>query len=99
MRLLFFFVVQLTAIFTNGQKDLNLGDVITDTAFNCSDSPHRKFSERLFSIPAICDSKNDIEIRLNGSSIRLTEIIIFSYKDGKWDAKKYINSFGRLGRK
>jgi hypothetical protein len=99
VRLIFFFIVQLTGIISSGQKDLALGDVITDTAFNCSDSLHRKFSERLFSIPDICDSKNEIEIRLIGSSIRLAEIIIFSYKDGKWDAKKYINSAGKLGWK
>jgi hypothetical protein len=99
MRLIFFFIAQLTGIISSGQKDLEIGDVITDTAFNCSDSLHRKFSERLFSIAAICDSKNDIEIRLISSSIRLTEVIIFSYKDGKWDAKKYINSVGGLGWK
>src|SRR6187401_1668447 len=102
MRLIFFVIVQLIAIISSGQKELNLGDVITDTAFNCSDSSRRGLNERLFPIPNICDSKNDIEIRLNGISRAGSiprEFIIFSYKDGKWDAKKYARGVGMFGQK
>jgi hypothetical protein len=44
---------------------------------------------------------NDIEIRLNVFSRPggTAEFIIFSFKDGRWDAKKYINSPGMFGRK
>ena len=99
MRLIFFVIVQLTAIISSGQKDLELGDVITDTAFNCRDSLRRGL-ERWYNIPAICDSKNDIEIRLNGfSHPRTSQFIIFSYRDGKWEAKKYTNTIGRHGLK
>ncbi|TMI88822.1 MAG: hypothetical protein E6H08_17410, partial [Bacteroidetes bacterium] len=91
MRLTFFVIVQLTAMISSGQKNLELGDVITDTTFNCSDSLHRKFSDRMFNVPDICDSKNNLEIRLKGFSFPggKGELIIFSNKDGKWDAKKY----------
>jgi len=99
--LIFFFIIQLVSTTSNGQKDLNLGEVSYDSLFNCNDSLRRRPNERLFGIPNICDSKNDIEIRLNGFSRpgSTREFIIFSYKDGKWDAKKYINSVGMLGRK
>ena len=102
MRLILFFIVQLTSMISSGQKDLELGDVITDTAFNCNDSLRRRLNERWYNIPAICDSKNDIEIRLNGFSTPRTskEFIIFSYRDGKWEAKKYTNTiFGKHGPK
>ena len=101
MRLIFFFIVQLTGIISSGQKDLSLGDVITDTAFNCRDSLHRKFSDRMFSVPDICDSKNNLEIRLKGFAFPggNGELIIFSNKDGKWDVKKYTLSRGSLGQK
>lgn len=101
MRFIFFFIVQLTAIISNGQKDLELGDVITDTAFNCSDSLHRKFNDGMFNVPNICDSKNNLEIRLKGFSLPhgTRQLIIFSNKDGKWDAKKYTLSGGSLGTK
>jgi hypothetical protein len=101
MRLIFFVIVQLTAMISSGQKDLELGDVIADTAFNCSDSLHRKFNDRMFDVPDICDSKNNLEIRLKGFSRPggTRELIIFSNKDGKWDAKKYTTGGGVLGPK
>jgi|SRR5688572_1747899 len=97
--LIFFSLIHFIAITSKAQKDLNLGEVRFDTAFNCNDSLDRKFSERLFNIPNICDSKNDIEVRLNGISRpgSTREFIIFSYKDRKWDAKKYTRSAGMLG--
>lgn len=95
------FIYLNPSICLNAQKDINLGEVSYDSLFNCNDSLRRRPNERLFGIPNICDSKNDIEIRLNGFSRpgSTREFIIFSYKDGKWDAKKYINSVGMLGRK
>ena len=99
--LIFFFVIQFVSTTSNGQKELNLGEVSYDSLFNCNDSLRIRLSERLFNVPAICDSKNDIEIRLNGFSRPggTSQFIIFSYKDGKWNAKKYINSVGKIGRK
>ena len=99
--LVFFFIIQFSSTVSNGQKDINLGEVSYDSLFNCNDSLRRGLNERQYGIPNICDSKNDIEIRLNGISRpgSTREFIIFSYKDGKWDAKKYINSVGMLGRK
>ena len=101
MRLIFFFIIQLTAVISSGQKDLEIGDVITDTTLNCNDSLRRRLNERWYNIPAICDSKNDIEIRLNGFSNPRTskEFIIFSYRDGRWEAKKYTNTIGKHGPK
>ena len=99
--LIFFFIIQFVSTTSNGQKELNLGEVSYDSLFNCNDSLRRGPNERLFNIPVICDSKNDIEIRLNEFSRPggTSQFIIFSYKDGKWDAKKYMNSRGRIGRK
>jgi len=96
---IFFFIIQLVALSTNAQ-DLNLGEVRYDSAFNCSNSRLMGFDKN-FNAPDICDSKNDLEIRLkmfvfpHGKS----ELVILSYKDGAWDAKKYILDRGRLGRK
>jgi len=109
--LIFFFIIQFVSPTSNAQKDLNLGEVSYDSLFHCNDSLRRGLNERWYNrpanergynIPAICDSKNDIEIRLNGFSSPRTskEFIIFSYKDGKWEAKKYTtNTFGKNGPK
>ena len=99
--LVFFFIIQFSSTVSNGQKDINLGEVSYDSLFNCNDSLRRGLNERHYGIPNICDSKNDIEIRLNGISRpgSTREFIIFSYKDGKWDAKKYILSGGMFGPK
>src|ERR1700752_907887 len=99
--IIFFFIIQFASTTSNGQKELNLGEVSYDSLFNCNDSLRSRLNERLFKIPAICDSKNDIEIRLNefSRSGGTRQFIIFSYKDGKWDAKKYMNSVGKIGRK
>ena len=98
--LILFFIIQFVSTTSNGQKDLNLGEVSYDSLFSCNDSL-RRGNERLYSIPPICDSKNDIEIRFNGFSHRQGkyEFIILSYKDGKWEAKKYTNGSGSLARK
>src|SRR6185503_3102533 len=95
--LVFFFIIQFSSTVSNGQKDINLGEVSYDSLFNCNDSLRRGLNERQYGIPNICDSKNDIEIRLNGFNRPLgnREFIIISYKDGKWDAKKYTNSMGK----
>jgi len=99
--LIFFFIIQFVSTTSNAQKDLNLGEVNYDSLFHCNDSLRRRLNERWYNIPAICDSKNDIEIRLNGfSNLRTSkEFIIFSYRDGKWEAKKYTNTIGRHGPK
>ena len=99
--LILFSIIQFVSTTSNGQKELNLGEVSYDSLFNCNDSLRIRLNERLFNIPAICDSKNDIEIRLNGFSRPggTSQFIIFSYKDGKLDAKKYMNSVGKIGRK
>ena len=99
--LILFLFFPLTPLSSKAQKELNLGEVSYDSLFNCNDSFRNRLNERLFNVPVICDSKNDIEIRLSEFSRPggTRQFIILSYKDGKWDAKKYMNSIGKLGRK
>ena len=97
--LILFLFIYLASISVNAQKELNLGEVRYDSAFNCKEQRYSRASDKNFNLPDICDSKNDLEIRLktyvlpNGQ----TDLIILSNKDGKWDAKKYIRSSGTLG--
>jgi len=100
--LVFFFIIQFFPTPSKGQKVLNLGEVSYDSLFNCNDSLRRRLNERLiYNLPSICESTNDIEIRLNGFSNPRTnrEFIIISYKDGKWNAIKYMSKQGMTGRK
>ena len=97
MRYVIFFFIYLASISSNAQKDLNLGEVRYDSAFNCNVGRHTV--DVNFFVPNICESQNDLEIRLRififpGGKRML---IIFSQKDGKWDAKKYTVSGGMLG--
>ena len=99
--LILFFIIQFLSTTSNGQKELNLGEVRYDSSFNCTDTQYRRFRDSLpFGVSPICDSHNDLEIRLKTffTPSGKLELMILSNKEGKWDAKKYTYDRGPLGQ-
>ena len=94
-------IIILTIILhrTNAQTHLDFGKIISDSAFDCAQNG--KWESDLFNINAICDSKNQFELRLTtyGRPNGFTELILLTFDKQKWNIKKYENSRGTIGGK
>lgn len=75
------------------------GPVKYDSAFNCIENSSMESSQ--FKIPGICDSKNELEIRLKtyGAPKLYQSLIILSFNQGKWGIEKYLLTNGTAGNK
>ncbi len=93
-------ILFLHPLFANSQTTLDLGNVKIDSSFECLDRMVRDSFD--FGVNEICNSKNDIEIRLKsfyrpGGGRKL---IVLSYSNGIWDLKRYqYVGMGMGGRK
>lgn len=82
------------------QKPLDYGMVKVDSVYDCHKT-NLKFDSLYFGIKSICNSKNELEIRLkifrrpNGG----TELIILAYDNIKWISKKFQLTHGIAGNK
>lgn len=82
------------------QRFFDLGLVRYDSLFNCTDSASLRFNDKRFGVSDICESGNEIEIRLKlyyrpGSS---SDLFIFSFNKEKWDVRKFKLRGGYLGQ-
>ncbi len=70
------------------QTKLNFGNVKADSNFKCKEN----FDGDYNVVQNICDSKNELEIRLKSSSMPHgnSDLIMLTYNNSKWSAKKYI---------
>jgi hypothetical protein len=81
----------LISLSTFSQQKLDYGKVETDSSFDCTENTN---IERLFfDVGNICNSKNELEIRLDQYALRgNNQLIILTYSNEKWGAEKYKKS-------
>jgi hypothetical protein len=80
-----------------------LGKIKADLSFHCREYSFVDplygrgfFMDSLYGIPKICDSKNDIEIRLSTTyaPTGFFNFSLFAFDGSKWSAKNYLFNFG-----
>jgi len=80
------------------QKKLDTGIVKPDSNFSCKDYTFidpiyglHSFIDSIYKISNICDSKNQIEIRITTSyaPTQMFDIVILSYNNNNWEGRKY----------
>jgi hypothetical protein len=78
------------------QDSLNYGKVKPDTAFDCKNDNSRWPD---LGVGSICNSTNEFELRLQGFDRpgSYSQMIVLTYKDKKWDVKKYERRGSSLG--
>ena len=71
------------------QKKTDYGKVKEENKFDCA--IHAQGDSALYGVVNICDSKNELEIRLTGIYMPHgnSELIILTFDNQKWDVKKY----------
>jgi hypothetical protein len=89
MKAVYTFLFLVIAIITYSQEKLDYGKVKNDSNFNCIENS--KLERYCFQIGNICDSKNELEIRLRITYFPKcnSELIVLACADGKWGAEKY----------
>ena len=83
------------SICVNAQKGIDINSVKQDPNFKCKPF----FTDSVyFNLKPICDSKNEMEIRLIISAFKAPTVqIIIAYNDSTWTANKYKYQRGYLG--
>lgn len=72
---------------TEAQNIPMTGEVLTDSSFVCVDRLQSDSS--IFGIKEICNSENDIEIRLKTYIMASSELLILSFNNNEWFAEKH----------
>ena len=88
-------IVTFFTIYVNAQNGIDLNSVKQDSSFKCKTN----FVDSIyFNLKPICDSKNEMEIRLIISGFKAPTVqIIITYKDSTWTANRYKYQRGNLG--
>ena len=87
MKVFFVFLFLLHVATITGQPKLDYGTMQADSNFNCADDVEKFY----FGVDNICNSKNELEIRLRIFSFPggPSELIDLYYSNGKWCAEKF----------
>ncbi|HMG83486.1 MAG TPA: hypothetical protein VK559_10670 [Ferruginibacter sp.] len=92
------FIVCIT--FCSQAQPIDFGKVKADPNFDCNKNAW--LDSITFSVPAICNSKNQLEIRLSTYALPggKSSLIILTYNDSTWDIRKYkVERAGTIGKK